>query len=158
MDQHVRAALIGGSIATVPYCLLAYAFSRLLNDTSFWEALGWLVAVRCFFSIVELIGSILAWRLHGRKVAVTAFTSALRAVNMPPRYDTYGDIDEYLNDVIADQSQPTDLRIAAGGILGSLQATRQRGMVVTVRMQNAWDLALEAYSPKASWRPKDDEA
>jgi hypothetical protein len=156
MKRPELISLITASIAFVPYLLLAWAACKLLNDTEFWEALGWLLGLRLFFGVVETIGGILAWRVYGRRVSSGIFAQALREGKFPQRYDIYADADEYFDQVVADQSQPVDMRVAAGAFIGSMKAYRSVGLLFGLRIGGAWEAALELHSPKASWVNRED--
>lgn len=61
-----RSQIILTLFAWVPYVLVSWGYAKL-SDGSFWSALGVLVAVRLFFGAIETLGSVLAWRLYGKK-------------------------------------------------------------------------------------------
>ena len=157
MKRPELISLITASIAFIPYLLLAWAASKLLSDTGFWQALGWLLGLRLFFGVVEMIGGILAWRVYGRRVSSAIFAQALREGKFPQRYDIYADADEYFDQVVADQAQPVDMRVTAGTFIGSIKAYRSVGLLTGLRIGSAWESALEIHSPKALWLNREDE-
>ena len=90
------------------FCVNALAFSVLLYPAltwayvaltgggmhEFWKALGLLLGVRLFFSIVETMSGILQWRLYGMRTAVQECVEVLRTNSFPGR--------EYANDDLGD--------------------------------------------------------
>jgi hypothetical protein len=161
MKRPEFVSLITAAISFIPYLMLAWAASELLDNTGFWEALGWLLGLRLFFGIVEMIGGILSWRVYGKRVSTGFFVQALREGGFPPRYDVYADADEYFDQVIADETQSLDTKVACGAFMGSIKAYRGVGLLPGLRIGSAWEAALEIHSPKASYvapeHPYDDD-
>lgn len=154
MDNPEKFA-ISGAIASVPYALLAWAASKVF-DVGFWEALGWLVALRTAFGVIELLGAVLAWRLYSRKVSIRICTEAMKTNKFPPRYRYMDESEDYFARVIEDDTQPQETKIGAATFLGSIKAIRLSGMIRGMRVASAWDAALEAHSPRASFVDPDD--
>ena len=84
--------------AFVPYLLVSWAYMALVNGggNQFWAAFGVLLAARLFFCIIETLGSILSWRLFGKRLMINKFLELLRANNFPKREYAHDDFLNYL--------------------------------------------------------------
>ena len=58
--------------ALIPYIFATWIYTELTSGDweTFFIALGVLLAVRLFFSTIETLGSVLTWRLYGKKLLV----------------------------------------------------------------------------------------
>src|SRR5688572_20513232 len=112
MSEFKSSAITFGS-AMVPYLLVAWAWSAISNERgAFWLALTALFVVRLFFSIIETLGSVLAWRLYGKKHAVARMLAFLRANKYPKRFYRHDSFLAYLTR-IDDPEFPESLRMSA---------------------------------------------
>src|SRR6266436_4341709 len=104
-----KSTIIVMLLAWVPYSAVAWGYKVLTDGTAktFWYALGTLVGVRLFFSIIEGLGGILTWRVYGKRVAVQGPLAILRANNFPKRRYKEEDFQDYLAG-IADDPECTE--------------------------------------------------
>src|SRR6266851_5065447 len=90
----------------VPYLLVAWGYTKFTsgNAETFWTAMAVLLITRLLFSVIEFLGSILSWRLYGRKQLVDRVVSWLRINNFPKRYYHHDDFSNYLGRVEEDEA------------------------------------------------------
>lgn len=72
MTPGEKARFIAGLMSLAVYVAIAWPISGLLGE-SVWSVLGWLIAIRAFFGLVEGLAGILNWRLFARERAVAAY-------------------------------------------------------------------------------------
>lgn len=133
--------------AWVPYVLVSWGYATL-SESSFWSVLGALLAIRIFFSVIETLGSVLAWRLYGRKQMIERNLSLLRANNFPKRQHAHDDFLNYLSRIEDDKACAQQTQIAARQWQQTLSFFESSGILVGMRMHAAADEALNIYSPK----------
>ena len=141
--------LVVVACSVIPYALVAWATSKLI-DSSFWAALGWLLAARLFFSAIEFSGSYLLWRFHGRRQMKAAMLAHLSQSKMPRRYFSHDDLLNYLARVADDEVVPVQARTAARETELMAKFYESLGVVASMRFYAAAEAALEEYSPRAS--------
>lgn len=149
MTRGEKTQIIGGAIAFVPYLVLAWGVTKLDEALSFWIALGVLVGIRAFFGIVETVGRVLAWRLHGRGKAIEGILEILRANQFPKRKFRDDDFLDYLAGVENDDTVRPELRSTAREMHSLIAVSETVGMLAGWRTLSASEAALELYSPKA---------
>lgn len=146
-----RSRIIMSLFAFVPYLLVSWAYMAVVNGDSgdFWKALGLLVAVRFFFSVIETLGTVISWRLYGKRFMVNKFVELLRANNFPKRKYAHDDFLNYLARIEDDPSCPATVKASAKEIYFLLSTFESMGILLGMRMHSASDAALDVYSPKA---------
>jgi hypothetical protein len=146
-----RSRLVISLFAFVPYLLVAWAYMTLVNGDSsdFWKALGVLVAVRFFFSVIETLGTVISWRLYGKRFMVNKFVEFLRANNFPKRKYAHDDFLNYLARIEDEPSCPASVKASAKEIYFVLSTFESMGILLGMRMHSASEAALDAYSPKS---------
>jgi hypothetical protein len=146
-----RTYIIMFLFALVPYALVAWGYMALMDGQAndFWAAFGILLGVRLFFSTIETLGSVLAWRLYGKRLMVGKHLEFLRARSFPKRKFSEEDCLGYLSSIEDDPDQPASLRAAAKEMHWALATCEEVGIIVGMRMHSAAEAALEVYSPKA---------
>ena len=119
---------MGFVFSLVPYVLVAWGYAKFTDggQNAFWVEFGLLVAARLFFAIIEGLGGVLAWRLHGKNVAVGNFLRCLRANNFPERYFKHDDFLNYLSRVIDDHASPATAKQTAKCLSGKILNRRNR--------------------------------
>lgn len=142
-----RSQIIMALSAWVPYVLVSWGYA-VVSDSSFWFALGVILAIRLFFSVIETLGSILTWRLYGRKKAIEKNLSMLRANDFPKRQYAHDDFLNYLSRIEDDATSPEQLKMAARQWEQALAFFESSGILLGMRMHAAADEALNIYSPK----------
>jgi hypothetical protein len=148
MTPSETARFVAGLMSLAVYFLVAWPISGLIG-TSVWSVLGWLIAIRAFFGVVEGLAGILNWRLFGRGRAVAAYLSCLRDNNFPPRMDQ-GDALHYLAIVSSDiGSCSADVRRLASELVRTIELAEEQRILAGMRMNKALEIALEKHSPKA---------
>ena len=142
--------IIMSLFAWVPYVLVSWGYSKLTHD-SFWLALGVLLVIRIFFSIIETLGSVLTWRLYGRAKMVEINLSTLRNNNFPKRQYAHDDFGSYLSRIENDyeKNYPEQLKAVARQWDQTLVQSESFGILLGMRMHAAAEEALNIYSPKA---------
>lgn len=142
-----RSQIIMALFAWVPYVLLSWGYAKL-TDSGFWPALGVLLAIRLFFIVIETLGSVLAWRVYGRKKIIERNLSLLRANNFPKRQYAHDDFLVYLSRIENDDAYSQQLKTAAQQWEQVLAFYETSGIFLGMRMHAAADDALDIYSPK----------
>ncbi len=145
-----RSRIIMSLFAVVPYFVGSYGYMALVDGgvSQFWTTFGVLVAARLFFSVIETLGSVLSWRLHGKKLMVNKFHDFLRANNFPKRTYAHDDFLNYLAR-INDGPYAATLKASAKEISFFLSTFESMGMLLGMRMHSATEAALDEYSPKS---------
>jgi hypothetical protein len=145
-----RSRIIISLFAFVPYLLVSWGYMALVDGgaSQFWSAFGVLVAARLFFSVIETLGSVLSWRLYGKKLMVNKFHEFLRANNFPKRTYAHDDFLNYLAR-IEDGPFPPSVKASAKEIYFLLSTFESMGILLGMRMHSATEAALDAYSPKS---------
>ena len=149
-DSTSRFIALG--FALVPYVLIAWAYTELNEGTlrQFWIALGILLVVRTFFSIIEGFGNMLAWRLYGRQRLIHKLLAFLTHHKLPSRQYQHQDASLYLQGISEDKRHSEAVRLYAGEMYRSLELMEEIGILVGMRYRLALEAALEAYSPRAA--------
>jgi hypothetical protein len=73
-----KSAAIQFAFAVLPYLAVPWLLAVLFGD-SFWLIFGGLLAVRLFFVLIELLGSVVAWRSYGKKRAIQHWLTMFQA-------------------------------------------------------------------------------
>lgn len=149
MTSTERSQAIGSLIASIPYALIAWGYTKFDASVSFWIALGVLLGVRLMFAIVELLGSVLAWRLHGRTIAVNNALRLFRENQFPPRQYRHDDLSSYLFRIKGDGNIGPELRRTAKEFEAVLEIFDNMGILTGWRMRSAAEAALDIYAPRA---------
>ena len=146
-----NSSLLLGAISLVPYAALALGYAILTGGgpRAFATALGFLVGTRLFFAAVEGVGSLLVWRLHGRKTVVAAYLNVLQTNRFPKRYYQHDDFLSYLARIHDDDSLSTEVKAVARDFERALLLHESSGILAGARMHSASELALEQYSPRS---------
>jgi hypothetical protein len=113
----------------------------------FWVALGVLLAIRLFFSIIEALGGILSWRVYGKKVMIERNLKLLRANHFPKREYAHDDFAGYLARIEQGPKYSEQLKAVAQQMYFVLSFFESAGMLSGMRMHAAADEALNIYSP-----------
>jgi hypothetical protein len=117
--NETKSGLIVFTFAIIPYVAVAWGYAHFAGDGSrreFWIALGVLLAVRLFFSVIETLGGVLAWRLYHKKRMVTAIVQVLRANKFPPKQRETDSFSAYLARIVRDYEPKPDFLRAGQGI------------------------------------------
>lgn len=146
-----RSQTIMALFALVPYLLVSWAYMSLTNGnvSDFWKSLAVLLAMRFFFSVIETLGSVLSWRIHGKKIAIKKNLEVMQANNFPKRRYSHDDFLNYLARIEDDPECSTSLKAVAKQMEIVLATCESLGHLIGARMHAAADEALELYSPKA---------
>jgi hypothetical protein len=145
-----KSKIIGSLIGLLPYLLVAWASTKFNHSITFWNALGFIAAARLLFGFTDELGGILAWRLHGRRIAVANALKYLRVNKFPLRYFNHDDFLNYMARVEADDSLEPRSRSAAAVWVRTLALFENMGILIGARMNSASNAALEIYSPRAA--------
>lgn len=147
-DTHANIMIALFSV--VPYLLVSWAYMEFANGGTkeFWTAFGVLIAVRLFFSVIETLGSIVSWRIFGKKLMVDKLLRLLRENNFPKREYRHDNFMGYLSRVEGGPYAES-VKTSAKEIYFLLATYESMGILLGMRMHAASEAALEAYSPKA---------
>ena|SRR5665647_1041225 len=146
-----RSRIILALFAFVPYMLVSWAYMTLSegNTRDFWGAFGVLIGARFFFGVIETIGSVISWRLYGKKLTMDKFLLILRTNNFPKREYAHDDFLCYLARIDDGPQYPTSIKTAAKEIYSLLLTYESIGILPGARMHAASDAALDVFSPKS---------
>ena len=85
--------LMIAAFAAIPYGLVTWGYTVFTDGDvqAFWVALGVLLGIRLFFSLIEMLGGVLYWRLYGRRIVLSNALKFLKTNGFPPRESTPSD-------------------------------------------------------------------
>ena len=85
--------LMIAAFAAIPYGLVTWGYTAFTDGDvqAFWVALGVLLGIRLFFSLIEMLGGVLYWRLYGRRIVLSNALKFLKTNGFPPRESTPSD-------------------------------------------------------------------
>jgi len=146
-----RSNITMGLFSFVPYLFVAWGCMAFVNGkaSEFWTALGALVAIRLFFSIIETLGSGLSWRLCGKKILVDKALRFLRENNFPKREHAHDDSLAYFGRIEDGGKYDASIRTLAKEMTFVMTICEHTGILAGMRMYSAADAALDMYSPKS---------
>ncbi len=138
------------AFSMVPYLLVSWVYTALTDGESatFWTALGVLMGVRLFFSIIEGIGKVLLWRLYGRNLVVGTAVNIFKTREFPQRKYPDDSLGDYLCRIQDDPEYPSRLRQSAAQVEQTLVVMEEFGILVGARMHSAYEAALDIYAPR----------
>lgn len=147
-----KPQLIIVGFSLVPYLLVSWGYAELTDGRTetFWTAFGVLVGFRLFFSVIETLGSVLSWRLYGRKLMVQKMLEALRTNTFPKRFYSHDDILGYLARIEDSEEVSSSVKSAAKQLEFMLVTFENLGILAGARMYSATEAALEVYSPRGA--------
>lgn len=131
----------------VPYALVSWGYAHF-SGGSFWSSLVVLLAVRLSFSVIETLGSIVAWRLYGKRKMIETNLNLLHANNFPVAQYAQSDFLNYLNHIEHEEDYSQQLKMAAIQWKQTLAFYEDVGILLGMRMHTAADEALKIYLPK----------
>jgi hypothetical protein len=145
--NETKSGLVTFGFAMIPYMAMAWGYSYFTDggQPAFWRALGFLIVVRLFFSIIETLGRILAWRLFYRKQAVEHFVQMFRKRELPAKEYYDDDFGNYCARLINSGLQKVDHARNAQEIQTFLWMHEKRGILEGMRMHAAVEAAFEQY-------------
>lgn len=149
--KNAAQIFVGSLVAFIPYWLVAWGYKALVDGGAreFWSALGLLLAVRLFFAVIETLGSVLAWRLFGKRRAVRKFVEILRMNSFPKREAVdYTRGSNYFSSIYKGD-YPEALKAAACEFDCMLSMSEEMGVLFGWRTYRATEEALDIYSPPA---------
>jgi hypothetical protein len=143
-----KAPFIGFGFAMVPYMAVAWAYTYFSEGGQplFWRVLGSLLVVRIFFSIIESVGSYLAWRFFVRQQMVARLVGIFQANRFPAKQYSEDDFADYCARLFEDQprKQLTYLEYAQE-IQSFLLVQEKRGIIDGLRVHSVVDAAFSQY-------------
>lgn len=139
------------ALSVIPYAAVAWGYEWFVGGgrRDFWMAMGVLIAVSAFISVIEGIGGIIVWRVIGKKRMVDDFVRVFRANEFPaPEVET-DDLSNYLARLIGDTKlKPDCIRVAYEFEALGL-AAENRGILAGMRFHAAAEQAFKQYTPTA---------
>lgn len=124
-----------------------------------WSVFGVLLLIRLF----EMLGSVLAWRLHGRKIMINEYLELFRSNNFPKR-EMPENLSGYLSRIEDTYSEyPATLKAKVKEMKRAFEVNRIFGILTFLRVHSAAEAALDIYSPLSevphipSWYVKEKE-
>ena len=138
--------------ALIPYIFATWIYTELTSGDweTFFIALGVLLAVRLFFSAIETLGSVLTWRLYGKKLLVEKIMHIFQANHFPKREYKHEDVGNYVTRLREDNETPLLVKTASEQLEFLFVTYENLGVLAGARMYSAAEAALDAYSPKNS--------
>jgi hypothetical protein len=142
-----KTGAIAFGFALVPYAAVAWAYTYLMDGGShgFWLALGFLVAVRTFFSIIETLGSVLAWRIFQRRRMIDTLLGVLRAHKFPPKEVDTDDFSNYRARILTDYAEKPDYMRAAKEFDTLAMLYERAGILPGMRYESAAEATFKQY-------------
>jgi len=142
-----KASLIGFGFAMVPHLAVAWGYVYFIDggQPTFWLALGILIAVRLFFSIMEAVGSDLAWRFFARQKMVAYLLGIFRANAFPAKKYADDDFGNYCARLLHAQPKKPDCIRHLEYIQTFLLIHEKRGIFDGLRMHTVVDTAFAQY-------------
>jgi hypothetical protein len=139
----------------VPYFLVSWGYVELTHGgmKEFWVALGVLLAVRLFFSIIEALGVLVSWHVYSKKVVVSRYLTWLRSHHFPKRKYFEESFVDYLERIEEEPEHSQALRATAKETRVLLTYNESFGIFVGMRMHAAANKAFDIYSPKSESPP-----
>ena len=147
-----KSGLIVLSLSIVPYAAVAWIYSSFVGDGSqrgFWVALGALLAVRLFFSVIETFGGLLRWRLYQKRRTIASIVQVLRANKFPLKEYETDSFSMYLSRILQDYEPKPDVVRAAREFETMMTFTYELGVLPGMRYSAAADAAFDIYAPTA---------
>lgn len=147
-----KSKIITLGCSFIPYVAVVWGYVELTNGgiREFWSVLGVLFGARLFFSFVETIGSILAWRVHGKSAMIHNCLEILRTNKFPMREYAHDNLGNYLARIDGGEQYSAEIQCLAKELSRSLELTENMGILSGMRLHAAWSEALDIYSPKES--------
>ena len=102
-----------------------------------------------FFSLIEMLGGVLYWRLYGRKIALSNALKFLKTNGFPPREYAHDTLLAYLARIQDGHEYSPPLRAAAAEAERLLTFIEQLGIVMGARTWEVWCAALDAHAPRS---------
>jgi hypothetical protein len=134
-----------------PYFVAAWVITKVETNLSFKVVLVGVFGARFSFTILDSIGSMLQWRLGGRKSAVNYWLRFLQHNEFPiQRRYRHDDVGNYLCRIQDDSSTNPKLRLSAKEMATRLAAFEEIGMFTGMRGRSAAEAALEIHAPRAT--------
>jgi hypothetical protein len=143
--------LMIAAFAAIPYGLVTWGYTAFTDGDvqAFWVALGVLLGIRLFVSLIEMLGSVLSWRLYGRRIALGNAIKFLKANGFPPREYEHDSLLAYLARIQDGPEYASPLRAAAVETERLLTFIEQLGIVMGARTWEVWCAALDIYAPRS---------
>lgn len=153
--NNTKPQLITAGFSLVPYLLVSWGYAELTDGTrkTLWVAFGVLVGVRLFFGLIETLGSVLSWRLYGKKQMVQKMLGVLQTNKFPKRFYFHDDILNYLARIEDSEEISHSVKSAAKQLEFLLATFENLGILAGARMYSATEAALEMYSPRSAAKP-----
>lgn len=147
----VKPTLILWAFSFVPYLVVAWVLATLGDgqESTFWLAFGSLLLARLFFAIIETLGTVLSWRVYGRRLMIDRNLAILRTNSFPKRTYAHDDFLAYLSRIEDDNEATPILHARAKEMTFVLSFYESVGILVGMRMHDAAEKALDIYSPSA---------
>lgn len=149
--SQIISSLIDTWITYIPYPLVSWGYMAFSDGgvKEFWIILGVLLTVRLFFSIIDTLGSILSWRLHGKRAQIERYLTTLRENNFPTREEVRDDFLHYVKRIQDDSNSTASIKGIANDLCTELVVwERSPSFLHGMRMYDAADEALDIYSPR----------
>ncbi len=148
-SHEIRTSFDGGNLRGYPLRaghMGLYGIHRR-GRSGVWDR-SWRVAGdSTFFSLIELLGNVLYWRLYGRRIALSNALKFLKTNKFPPREYEHDTLLAYLARIQDGPEYPSPLRAAAAEAERLLTFIEQLGIGMGARNWDVWCAALDAHAP-----------
>ncbi|WP_429362916.1 hypothetical protein [Paraburkholderia sp. MM5496-R1] len=115
----------------------------------FWTALLALIAIRLLFALIDTLGSVLSWRLYGKKAVTDMLLRFLRDNRFPKREYSHDDSLAYFGRIEDGEQYSEPVKSLAKEMTLVMTVFEHQGILLGMRTYAAADAALDVYSPRA---------
>lgn len=142
--------IIASGVSLAIYALLALGYASLVDGQTktFWNALLVLGVFGLLFTVVNTIGTSIAWRLHSKRQVVAEMVEMLRKNSFPMREYATDNFGNYLARLEDNSHYPEALRKVVEQIERYRLVAEEAGILHGFRYERAWDAAFDQYAPK----------
>lgn len=145
-SKQKRTFWLNAALGFVPDALISAALAAAL-DGGVPGFIFALIGLQFLYFLILVKNSIWAWalfKLNGRKNLVSHITDYLHKNKYPEPDDYEKSADGYLSTVLADDSQPVDVRLKAAASLAEMNLMSTQGQLQNhMRLSMAYEEALE---------------
>ncbi len=136
-----------------PYVLVGVVYEEMTDGDS--TVAFYVTSVLLFVRLLEMLGSVVSWRFHGKKIMVNEYLEIFRSNKFPKREFKTEDLSGYLSRIeYAYSDFPNSLKVEARQIMRALEANRIWGIPIYMRVNSAAVTAFDIYSPKSEAPPQ----
>jgi len=146
-----RSHMIMALFVLIASLVFSWGYMAMVDGGArqFWGTFGVLIVARLVFGVIEALGSVVSWRLHGKDLMANRILLFLRANGFPKRAYAHDDFLTYLDRIGDGVQYSASIKASAKEIRFLLSTFKTIGVIFGTRMHSAAELALDIYSPKS---------